>query len=68
MPLTIEVKPENDGRWLAEVHELPGVLTYGPTRQATIYRAQALSLRVIADRIDHGERVSETNNWFAVTT
>jgi predicted RNase H-like HicB family nuclease len=57
MPLTIEVGHEEDGRWLAEVPELPGVLTYGQTRQETIDRAQALSLRVLADRLDHGEPV-----------
>jgi predicted RNase H-like HicB family nuclease len=50
MPLTIEVEQEADGRWLAEVIELPGVLTYGQTRQEAIDRVQALSLRVLADR------------------
>jgi predicted RNase H-like HicB family nuclease len=55
MPLTIEVEQEEDGRWLAEVPELPGVLSYGQTRQEAIDRVQALSLRVLADRLDHGE-------------
>jgi predicted RNase H-like HicB family nuclease len=58
MPLTIEVEQEEDGRWLAEVPELPGVLTYGQTRQVAIDRAQALSLRVLADRLDHEEPVA----------
>jgi predicted RNase H-like HicB family nuclease len=53
--LTIEVEQEDDGRWLAEVTELPGVLTYGQTRDEAIERDQALSLRVLADRLDHGE-------------
>jgi predicted RNase H-like HicB family nuclease len=66
MPLTIEVEQEEDGRWLAEVPELPGVLTYGQTRQEAIHRAQALSLRVLADRLEHGEPVPQMNNVFAV--
>jgi predicted RNase H-like HicB family nuclease len=57
--LTIEVEPEEDGRWLAEVPELPGVLTYGQTRQEAIERGQVLSLRVLADRQDHGEPVPQ---------
>lgn len=55
--VTIEVEQEDGGRWLAEVPELPGVLTYGQTRQEAIDRVQALSLRVLADRLDHGEPV-----------
>jgi predicted RNase H-like HicB family nuclease len=66
MPLTIEVEQEEDGRWLAEVPELPGVLTYGQTRQEAIDRAQALSLRVLADRLEHGEVVPQMKNVFAV--
>lgn len=66
MGLTIEVEQEVDGRWLAEVPELPGVLTYGPTRPEAIARAQALALRVIADRLDHGEPVPELGQVFAV--
>jgi predicted RNase H-like HicB family nuclease len=67
MPLTIEVEQEDNGRWLAEVPELPGVLTYGQTRQEAIDRVQALSLRVLADRLDHGEPVPQMSNVFAVT-
>jgi predicted RNase H-like HicB family nuclease len=57
MPLTIEVEQEEDGRWLAEVPELPGVLTYGQTRQQAIERVQALTLRVVADRLDNGASI-----------
>jgi predicted RNase H-like HicB family nuclease len=67
MPLTIEVEQEDDGRWLAEVPELPGVMTYGQTRQEAIDKAQALSLRVLADRLEHGESVPQMNNVFSVT-
>jgi predicted RNase H-like HicB family nuclease len=59
MPLTLEVEQEEDGRWLAEVPDLPGVLGYGQTRQEAIERAQSLALRVLADRIDHGESVPQ---------
>jgi len=57
MPLTLEVEREDDGRWLAEVMELSGVLAYGQSRQEVVARAQALALRVITDRLDHGEKV-----------
>jgi predicted RNase H-like HicB family nuclease len=57
VPLIIEVEQEEDGRWLAQVVELPGVLAYGQTRQEAIDRVKALSLRVLADRLDHGEHV-----------
>lgn len=53
--LTIEVEREDDGRWLADVVDLPGVMVYGNTRQEAVDRAQALSLRVLADRLEHGE-------------
>ena len=55
MPFTIHVAQENDGRWLAEVAELPGVMSYGQTRQQAIDRVEALSLRILADRLQHGE-------------
>jgi predicted RNase H-like HicB family nuclease len=67
MPLTVEVEQEDDGRWIAEVPELPGVLTYGQTRQEVIDRVQALSLRVLADRLDHGESILQLRNVFFVT-
>jgi predicted RNase H-like HicB family nuclease len=66
MPLTVEVEREDDGRWMAEVRELPGVLTYGATRQEAIERAQALALRVLADRLDHGEPIPQMGGVFAV--
>ena len=55
MTFTVEYEQEDDGRWLAEVLELPGVLAYGKTAQQAISKAQALALRVLADRIEHGE-------------
>ena len=53
VPFAIEVEQEEDGRWLAEVPELPGVMTYGQTRQEAIERVQVLSLRVLADRLNY---------------
>lgn len=58
MRLTIETDQETDGRWLAEILEMPGVLTYGQSQEDAITRVQALALRVLADRIEHGEHVS----------
>jgi predicted RNase H-like HicB family nuclease len=55
MPLTIEVEREDDGRWIAEVPILPGVLAYGETRTEAVEHVQALALRVLADRLEHGE-------------
>jgi predicted RNase H-like HicB family nuclease len=55
MNLTLEVDRETDGRFIAEVPDLPGVLAYGSTRDEAIARAQALALRVLADRLENGE-------------
>ena len=57
MQLAIEVEQEEDGRWLAEVPELPGVMAYGQTRKEAVDRVQALSARVLADRVDHEEPI-----------
>jgi predicted RNase H-like HicB family nuclease len=53
--LTVEVDREEDGRWIAEVPDLKGVLAYGASRDEAIAHAQALALRVLADRLEHGE-------------
>jgi len=57
----IEVEREDDGRWLAEVPALPGVLAYGKTEAEARARAISLALRVIADRIDNGELLPSPN-------
>ncbi|HTQ38726.1 MAG TPA: type II toxin-antitoxin system HicB family antitoxin [Pirellulales bacterium] len=64
--LNVEVEREEDGRWIAEVPDLPGVQAYGKSRQEAIERAKALSLRVLADRLEHGESVPEMSEVFAV--
>lgn len=55
MNYSINTEQEDDGRWIAEVPELPGVLAYGTTREEAQARAQVLALRVIAERLEHGE-------------
>ena len=59
MTFTIEYEREDDGRWLAEVIELPGVLAYGQTSDVAIAKAQALALRVLADRLENGDTAPE---------
>ena len=59
MTLTIEIDREADGRWIAEVPDLPGSLCYGRTREEAIARVQALALRVIAQRLEHDEAPPE---------
>lgn len=66
MNFTVETEREDDGRWIAEVVELPGVLAYGATREQAIAHAEALTLRVLADRLDYGEVVPEVNKVFSV--
>ncbi|MFZ5868702.1 MAG: type II toxin-antitoxin system HicB family antitoxin [Thermodesulfobacteriota bacterium] len=67
MAMRVETEREADGRWIAEVPELPGVMVYGRTRQEAINRVQALALRAIADRLDHGEAIPELDELFAVS-
>jgi predicted RNase H-like HicB family nuclease len=65
--MQVETELEEDGRWIAEVKELPGVMVYGPTREEAVSRVEALALRVIADRLDHGEAIPELDELFAVS-
>ena len=55
MHLSIELEREEDGRWIAETLELPGVMTYGETREEAISNTERLAIEVIAHRIKHGE-------------
>ena len=59
MNFQIELEQETDGRWMAEVSTLPGVLTYGVTRTDAVAKVQALALRVLAERLEHGGAVPE---------
>ena len=55
MNFRVEIEQEEDGRWIAEVVDLPGVLAYGSTSKEAQAKVQALALRVVADRLEHGE-------------
>ena len=57
MTFTIEYEQEEDGRWLAEILEIPGALAYGQTQQEAVARVQALALRVLADQLEQEEAV-----------
>ena len=59
MKLQIAVEEESDGRWLAEVDAIPGVLAYGVSRTDAVARVQALALRALAERMEQGEAVPE---------
>jgi predicted RNase H-like HicB family nuclease len=52
---TVELEQEVDGRWIAEIPDLPGALVYGKTPEEARAKVQALALRIVADRIEHGE-------------
>lgn len=62
----IEIEQETDGRWMAEVPELPGVLVYAASRDEAVRKAQALSLRVLAERLEHGESLPQVENVFSI--
>lgn len=66
MHFTIEVEREIDKRWMAEVIDLPGVLVYAATRKQAVAKAQILALRVLADRIEHGEKLPAVAQRFVV--
>jgi len=62
--LIVEVEQEEDGRWIAEVGDLPGVLAYGRSREDALSKVEALALRVLADRLENGEEVPELGGLF----
>ena len=62
MVLTIELDQEEDGRWIAEVVDIPGALAYGATSAQAKAKAQAIALRVLADQLEHGETTGDLSN------
>lgn len=64
--MKIETEREVDGRWIADITELPGVMAYGKTRNDAIAKAKALALRVMADRLEHGEAIPDLEDVFQV--
>jgi predicted RNase H-like HicB family nuclease len=59
MNLAIDLEQEDDGRWIAEIDELDGVLVYGETREDAIKKVKTLALRVVADRLENGESLPQ---------
>jgi predicted RNase H-like HicB family nuclease len=66
MSLYIEIDREEDGRWIGEMPDLPGLFAYGDTRGEALDRVKALALRIIADRLERGERVPDLADLFCV--
>lgn len=66
MKLRLELEQEQDGRWIAEVPELSGVMCYGSTREEALAKAEALAFRVLAERIENGELIPQIPQLFAV--
>ena len=64
--MRVEVDREEDGRWIAEVPDIPGAMVYGDSREEAIARVQALVLRTLADKIEHGEEAPGLNQVFTV--
>lgn len=64
--MRIEIDREKDDRWIAEVPDLPGVMAYGSSRKEAISKVEALALRVLADRLEHGEEIPDLRSVFAV--
>ncbi len=64
--MQIEIGREVDGRWLAEIPDLPGVMVYGQTQAEAVAKVKALALRVMADRLEHGEAIPELTEVFSV--
>jgi predicted RNase H-like HicB family nuclease len=63
---TVETEQESDGRWIAEIPQIPGAMAYGGTREEAVTRVEALSLRVLAERIEQGENTPEIHQVFTV--
>jgi predicted RNase H-like HicB family nuclease len=66
MEIKIELDREEDGRWIADVIDLPGVVAYGATRNEAVSRAEAVAMRVIADRIEIEQPSEAVKIYFAV--
>ena len=63
--MRLEVEQEEDGRWLAETPDLPGVMAYGASRSEAIAKVETLALRVLAERLEQGERAPELDRLFS---
>lgn len=63
-PLAVEFDREEDGRWIAEVPKLPGVLAYGNTKQAALRKVYAVALRTLADKVEQGHAITPVSHLF----
>jgi len=66
MRFAVETEKEKDGRWIAEIPQIPGAMAYGRTRVEAVSRVEALALRVLAERIEHGEMSPVIEKVFSV--
>jgi predicted RNase H-like HicB family nuclease len=66
MTFAIEIEQEKDGRWIAEIPQIPGAMVYGGTREEALSRVEALALRVLAERIEQGEMSPVIEKVFSV--
>ena len=66
MTFAVEIEQEKDGRWIAEIPQIPGAMAYGCTRAEAVSRVEALALRVLAERIEHGESSPVIEKVFSV--
>ncbi len=64
--MRIELEQEDDGRWIAEIPDVSGAMSYGETRDEALARVKALVLRVLADRLEHGESIPELREVFEI--
>ena len=64
--MQVEIEQEEDGRWIAEVPALPGAMAYGASKEEAISKVEALVLRAIADKLEHGENAPEVSHVFTV--
>ena len=65
-PMRVEVEQEDDGRWMAEVPSLPGAMAYGASKSEAVAKVEALVLRVLADKLEHGEEAPGLERVFTV--
>ena len=68
MTFAIGIEQEKDGRWIAEIPQIPGAMVYGRNREEAVSGVEALALRVLAERIEHGEKSPVIEKVFSVAT
>jgi predicted RNase H-like HicB family nuclease len=64
--MKVEIEQESDGRWIAEIPSMPGAMAYGATRSEAVAKAEVLVLRILADKLEHGESVPQITDVFSV--